>query len=140
MGRKTWESIPPSFRPLKDRVNVVVSRDDKLRVDDGVLTANSFQDALSKAFALKERIFVIGGGQLYASALDHPATKAILLTQIEDSENKFECDTFFKFDQTRWKRQPEPKLRTFIGPNVALESNPVAENGVSYEFTLWSKM
>ncbi|UNI14121.1 Dihydrofolate reductase [Purpureocillium takamizusanense] len=26
MGRKTWDSIPPKFRPLKDRLNIIITR------------------------------------------------------------------------------------------------------------------
>lgn len=32
MGRKTWESIPPKFRPLRDRVNVVISRNQEYQL------------------------------------------------------------------------------------------------------------
>jgi dihydrofolate reductase len=31
MGRKTWQSIPPAFRPLRNRINVVISRNPNLR-------------------------------------------------------------------------------------------------------------
>ena len=26
MGRKTFESLPPNYRPLKDRINIVISK------------------------------------------------------------------------------------------------------------------
>jgi dihydrofolate reductase len=40
MGRKTWESIPSKFRPLDDRLNVVISRNTAVKAElcipDGV--------------------------------------------------------------------------------------------------------
>ena len=41
MGRKTWESIPSQFQPLPGRLNVVISRQDKLELPTDVL---HFQD------------------------------------------------------------------------------------------------
>ena len=31
MGRKTWDSIPNQFRPLKHRINVVLTRNEELQ-------------------------------------------------------------------------------------------------------------
>ena len=63
MGRKTFESI--GAKPLPDRENIVVSRTPTGA--QGVLTALS----LEAAYALARRdVFVIGGGQVYAQALD----------------------------------------------------------------------
>ena len=33
MGRKTWESIPNSYRPLENRFNIILSNDEKYRVE-----------------------------------------------------------------------------------------------------------
>ena len=38
MGRRTWESLPDRFRPLPERVNIVMSRDTDWE-DEGAITA-----------------------------------------------------------------------------------------------------
>ncbi|MBT8492269.1 MAG: dihydrofolate reductase [Deltaproteobacteria bacterium] len=90
MGRTTWESIPERFRPLKDRVNIVLSRRG-VEVPEGVLVATSLAEALERAGNADE-VCAIGGAQVYAEAMAHPRCAALYITRVAGS---FDCDTFF---------------------------------------------
>jgi len=46
MGRKTWDSLPPRFRPLPGRANIVLSRDTAWQAD-GAQRAASLDEALA---------------------------------------------------------------------------------------------
>jgi len=70
MGRKTWDSLDPRYRPLPGRRNIVVTRQMD-GVFDGAERAGSLDDALALVSGA-ERVWVIGGGQLFAEALDRP--------------------------------------------------------------------
>ena len=85
MGRKTWDSLPARFRPLPGRHNIVVTRQPSWQAD-GATVAHGLGEALAAAHAAAERsgaprIFVIGGGQLYAEAL--PLADELVLTEID---------------------------------------------------------
>ena len=67
MGRKTWDSLPERFRPLPGRRNVVVTRNPQWQ-GAGAERVGSLDEALSRT-ADAAKVFVIGGGQLYAQAL-----------------------------------------------------------------------
>jgi dihydrofolate reductase len=72
MGRRTWDSLPPRFRPLPQRRNVVVST--TLDAGDvGVPVVRSIDEVL----AWREDVWVIGGGALYGSFEPH-ATEAVV--------------------------------------------------------------
>jgi len=92
MGRKTWDSLPARFRPLPGRPNIVVTRQPGWRAE-GAVTAPGLAEALAQAEALAgdaPRLFVIGGGELYAQAL--PLADMLVLTEIAAA---FEGDTWF---------------------------------------------
>jgi len=86
MGRKTWDSILPRFRPLTGRTNIVVTRQPDWHAD-GALVAHGFEEALEMALESiaadphGRRAFVIGGAELYALALPH--ADELLLTEID---------------------------------------------------------
>jgi dihydrofolate reductase len=121
MGRKTWESIPPRFRPLSGRLNVVLSRTPDLDLGEEVEVAGSLRDGLRLAEARAERIFVIGGGEIYRQALELPGCAGIWFTRILSS---FGCDTFFPDFAGRFARE-----------EVVAEA---AEGGLSYRIERWT--
>ena len=85
MGRKTWQSIG---RPLPGRRNIVVTRDPAWQAE-GAERASSLEAALALA-SVAERVFVLGGAELYALAL--PLADELELTEIDAV---YPADTFF---------------------------------------------
>lgn len=87
MGRKTWESIG---RPLPGRRNIVVSRNAAYEATGGELVG-SLDEAL-KSLGEFERVFVIGGEQLFTQAF--PKADRLYITEIDlDVDGG---DTFFE--------------------------------------------
>lgn len=93
MGRKTCESLG---RPLPDRVNVVVTRQE-LDIP-GCTVVHSLAEALG-LFGADEEVFVIGGAQIYAETL--PLADRFYLTRVE---HDYEGDTRFPaWNEAEWR-------------------------------------
>lgn len=98
MGRKTWESLPPRFRPLPGRRNIVISRQADYAAP-GAELAESLEAALSLA-ATSATAFVIGGEQIYRQAI----TMADRL-EITEVDLEPEGDAWFpEIPAGEWKR------------------------------------
>lgn len=101
MGRRTWESIN---RLLPGRTTVIVTRQRDYQVP-GAITAHSFDEAIA-ACGNDEEIFVIGGAELYRSAL--PMAGRLYLTTVDAEPDG---DTFMPaFDLAQWR---ETSTETF---------------------------
>jgi dihydrofolate reductase len=79
MGRKTWDSLPPKFRPLPGRTNIVITRQADWQAT-GAVRADSLEQAMGLC-AGQDQAWVMGGAQIYAQAL--PLAKQVVMTQIE---------------------------------------------------------
>ena len=128
MGRKTWLSIPKKFRPLPGRANVVLSRNpdarNELDLPEDVACYASLDAALTQMKAREDvaKVFVIGGGELYKTAVNDARCTEVLLTRVEDPKGVLpQCDAFF------------PDL-TGTGFTTTSMSPPEKEGDLAYSF------
>ena len=99
MGRKTYDSLG---RPLPNRTNVVISR--TLNHIEGCTVVHSLEEAIA-LFPSEEEIFIIGGAQIYAQALD--VADRMYITRVM---HDYEGDTSFPdIDLSEWKLVAEER-------------------------------
>lgn len=107
MGRTTYESLPEAVRPLPGRPNIILTRQEKYPVAEGVVVladSNEVLDHVAHHYP-KETAFVIGGGEVYRAFLPHAET--VYLTEIEAD---LPGDTWFPvLDPTEWQVESEQR-------------------------------
>lgn len=155
MGRKTWDSIPEKFKPLKERANIVLSRSftrplslASIDTQKEAIKVASTAEALSCLEPSTEfdphelpvdihRVFVIGGSDVYRTFLGNTNTKRILLTRVLSD---FDCDTYFPVvlgDVGEWRRRSKEELDAWVGESVP--EGEQEENGVRYIFEMYER-
>jgi dihydrofolate reductase len=112
MGRKTWDSLPAKFRPLPQRINVVVTRDPAFRAE-GAVVVHSLPDAI--AAAAGRTPFVIGGAEIYALAL--PLADRMEITEIALDVDGDAC--FPAFDRADWRETAREQHQSASGLGYA---------------------
>ncbi|HRH31219.1 MAG TPA: dihydrofolate reductase [Candidatus Paceibacterota bacterium] len=92
MGRKTYDSFEPPYRPLPNRTNIPITRNTGLTFPEGVIVVGSLEAAIVAAKKVSENISIIGGGEIYKQALDMNIVDRLELTIIQ---GQYKSDTYF---------------------------------------------
>ena len=119
MGRKTWDSIPPKFRPLPGRTNIVVTRQADWH-EKGAQCSSSLREALQQC-ENSNQVWVIGGAQIYAQAL--PLADELVVTEIDAA---FDGDAHAPAIGPDWRAVARDRL--------------VAASGLPLSFVIWHRL
>ena len=115
MGRKTWESLPPRFRPLPGRRNIVLTRDEDWAESERAVS-------IHEALETDGDVWVIGGSSIYAEALPH-----VDVAEITEIDETFDGNVFAPPLGPEWREDgPTPEWST-------------AENGLRYRFRRYKR-
>lgn len=168
MGRKTWESIPSKFRPLPDRINVVLSRGGRASIEglpstNEVLVATSLNDAMEQINSRPDRgsTYIIGGGEIYNSAMKSGLVDRVVYTKVNGLPEDTEFDAFFpEMKDEEWECLPYCEANARLSSNeenvnennnssssghtdkkakVAAEEHVDEKSGLRYEFVEYIK-
>jgi dihydrofolate reductase/thymidylate synthase len=153
MGRKTWESIPSKFRPLEDRMNIILSRspsyiakvdesntDADIADDENVIVCKSLKDAMTALNKRKEKsndlgqVFVIGGGEVYKESIESGLVNRVVYTMVDNlsQEQEDSFDAWFpELSTDEWVCSPFPGQEKVEKENAQEEKKEDEEKGQS---------
>ncbi len=110
MGRKTFESLPDSVKPLSDRTNIVLTRSgveadvyEAESIDEGYRIAEDHGDG---------KVFIIGGAGVYEQTIEE--ADKMVLTEIKED---YDGDTYFPdFEKEKWleERREDHEKFSFV--------------------------
>lgn len=141
MGRKTWDSIPEKYRPLPDRINVVLSRSFQNEIiNSSLYHANSIENSLKLLNNNQiERIFLIGGGEIYNEAIKNDLVTHLLITEIE-TEKSVPMDTFLNINlQENWVKNSNQQLKQFLNNESIDLKLDIQEGDYKYNYSLYTR-
>lgn len=100
MGRKNWDSIPEKFRPLPNRENVILTRNEHF-TEENALVFHSLEKCLDWYSGEDEKIvFIIGGGEIYRQSIALNCVDEMYITHVHAV---YGADTFFpEFEEDKW--------------------------------------
>lgn len=147
MGRKTYESIPKKFRPLQGRRNLVITRggaqglqerlrgelDDEVKKEDVACVASLNGAVEATSGTSSDKVFVIGGAEIYKAALHEEYKGAFTHLRIVHTEiqrldgGSLEIDTLFPVDvyaDNTWRQVADREVAEWVG-----EELPQIKNG-----------
>ena len=118
MGRKTWDSLPPRFRPLPGRRNIVITRNTDWHAD-GAERVGSLEEAIALCSGVPAA-WVTGGAEIYKLALPH--AEIAVVTEIDAD---YEGDAYAPELGPQWQE--------------AARERHVSKAGLAYSFVTYTK-
>ena len=113
MGRKTFLSLPEKFRPLPNRINVVISRNLDFEIEKNYkdfFVFNNLQNSIEFCKNnFDKKIFLIGGRMIYEEGLNYCSHMYLSFVK-----KNYLGDTLFpKFDEKNFKIIEEKSFNDF---------------------------
>ena len=124
MGRKTWDSLPDSFRPLPERVNIVMSRDTDWshpEADVALYPGRAIEIAYAEAC---DECWVIGGAQIYAMFMEEISEIHVTTVHTSGSGDV----KFPEWDRSEWTETVVEKFEAD------------ADNAHATTYSIWRKV
>jgi len=125
MGRKNYQSLPPKFRPLPDRTNLVVTKQKNFDAP-GCTVIDSIGQGIDMARDNSEQeLFIIGGAEIYTLGL--PYAHRLYLTEIQgspDGDVRFPAFNLNEWKETSRRHHPADEKHSYAFDYVLYEKTP----------------